>query len=32
LWDQDWKDTDDHLDADPKASRMVKNVLGIDED
>jgi hypothetical protein len=32
LWDQDWKDTDDHLDADPKASRMVKNLLGIDED
>jgi hypothetical protein len=32
LWDQDWKATDDHLDADPKAGRMVKSLLGIDED
>jgi hypothetical protein len=31
LWDEDWKDAT-HLDADPKASRAVKTLLGIDED
>ncbi len=32
LWDQDWKDSESLLDADPKAGRMVKSLLGIDED
>ena len=32
LWDEDWKDDESVLDADPKASRAVKKLLGIDED
>ena len=32
LWDQDWKDADNHLDADPQANRVVKKLLGIDAD
>jgi len=32
LWDEDWKDSESLLDADPKASRAVKKLLGIDED
>ncbi len=32
LWDEDWRDSESLLDADPKASRAVKEVLGIDED
>jgi hypothetical protein len=31
LWDEDWRDAT-HLDADPKASRAVKKLLGINED
>ncbi len=31
-WDVDWKDSESLLDADPKAGRMVKSLLGIDED
>jgi hypothetical protein len=31
LWDEDWKDVT-HLDVDPKASRAVKTLLGIDEE
>jgi hypothetical protein len=32
LWDEDWRDNESLLDADPKASRPVKKLLGIDED
>jgi hypothetical protein len=32
LWDEDWKDNEALLDVDPKASRAVKNLLGIDDD
>jgi hypothetical protein len=32
LWDEDWKDNDSLMDADPKASQAVKELLGIDED
>jgi hypothetical protein len=32
LWDEDWKDNESLLDADPKASQAVKKLLGIDED
>lgn len=32
LWDEDWKDSESLLDADPRASRAVKKMLGIDED
>jgi hypothetical protein len=32
LWDEDWKDAEHHLDADPAASRMIKDLLGIDPD
>lgn len=32
LWDEDWRDNESLLDADPKASRAVKKLLGIDED
>ena len=32
LWDEDWKDSESLLDADPRASRAVKAVLGIDRD
>ena len=32
LWDEDWRDSESLLDADPKASRAVKGLLGIDED
>ena len=32
LWDEDWKDSESLLDADPKASQAVKKLLGIDED
>ncbi len=31
LWDEDWRDSESLLDADPKASRAVKKLLGIDE-
>jgi hypothetical protein len=32
LWDEDWRADESLLDADPKASQAVKEVLGIDED
>jgi len=32
LWDEDWKDSESLLDVDPKASRALKKLLGIDED
>jgi hypothetical protein len=32
LWDEDWRDAENHLDADPQANRVVKKLLGIDED
>ncbi len=32
LWDEDWKDSESLLDADPKASRALKKLLGIEED
>lgn len=32
LWDDDWRDSESLLDADPKAGRAVKKLLGIDED
>ena len=32
LWDDDWKDTEDFLDADPETSRAMKKLLRIDED
>jgi hypothetical protein len=32
LWDEDWRDSESLLDADPKASQTVKKLLGIDED
>ena len=32
LWDEDWRDSESLLDADPRASREVKKMLGIDED
>jgi hypothetical protein len=28
LWDEDWKDNESLLDADPKASRAVKKLMG----
>jgi hypothetical protein len=31
LWDEDWKDNESLLDADPKASQAVKKLMGIDE-
>jgi hypothetical protein len=32
LWDDDWKDVEGHLDADPETSRAAKKALGIDGD
>ena len=32
LWDEDWRDSEGLLDADPKAGQAVKELLGIDED
>ncbi|MEI8371278.1 MAG: hypothetical protein WCJ35_00425 [Planctomycetota bacterium] len=32
LWDEDWKDSESLMDADPRAGRAVKELLGIDED
>jgi hypothetical protein len=32
LWDEDWRDSESLLDADPKAGGAVKELLGIDED
>jgi hypothetical protein len=32
LWDDDWRDSESLLDADPKASRAVKKLLGIDDE
>jgi hypothetical protein len=32
FWDEDWREADEHLDADPEASRAVKKLLGIDQD
>jgi hypothetical protein len=32
LWDEDWEDVEDHLDADPETSRAAKKSLGIDKD
>jgi len=32
LWDDDWKGEAVHLDADPKTSRAMKKLLGIDKD
>jgi len=32
LWDEDWKDSESLLDADPKSGRAVKEMLGIDDD
>ena len=32
LWDEDWRDSESLMDADPKAGRAVKELLGIDED
>jgi hypothetical protein len=32
LWDGDWKGEQVHLDADPKTSRTMKKLLGIDKD
>ncbi|MFC1596689.1 hypothetical protein ACFL5Q_01970 [Planctomycetota bacterium] len=32
LWDDDWKGEEVHLDADPKASRAMKKLFGIDKD
>ena len=32
FWDEDWRDDESLLDADPKASGAVKKLLGIDED
>jgi hypothetical protein len=32
LWDDDWRDSESLLDADPKASRAVKRLLGIDDE
>ena len=32
LWDEDWRDGESLLDADPKAGGAVKKFLGIDED
>ncbi len=32
VWDEDWKDSESLLDADPKAGRAVKELLGIDAD
>ena len=32
LWDEDWRDSESLLDVDPKASRAVKKLMGIDED
>ncbi len=31
LWDEDWRDSESLMDADPKAGRAVKELLGIDE-
>ena len=32
LWDDDWKGEEVHLDADPKTSRAMKKLFGINED
>jgi len=32
LWDEDWRDGESLLDADPKAGSAMKKLLGIDED
>ena len=32
LWDEDWKEADQHLDVDPAAGRVMKKLLGIDQD
>ncbi len=32
LWDEDWRDSESLMDADPKAGQAVKELLGIDED
>ena len=32
LWDEDWRNSESLLDADPKAGEAVKKLLGIDED
>jgi hypothetical protein len=32
LWDEDWRDDESLLDADPRAGRAVKELMGIDED
>ena len=32
LWDDDWKGEEVHLDADPKTSRALKKLFGIDKD
>jgi hypothetical protein len=32
LWDDDWKGEEVHLDADPKTSRAMKKLFGIDKD
>jgi len=32
LWDEDWMDSESLMDADPRAGRAVKELLGIDED
>jgi hypothetical protein len=32
LWDEDWKESEALLDADPKAGQAVKKLLGIDDD
>jgi hypothetical protein len=31
LWDEDWRDNESLLDADPKASQAVKKLMGIVE-
>jgi len=32
LWDEDWKEVEGHLDLDPKVSRGVKKLMGIEPD
>ena len=32
LWDEDWRDAEEHLDANPQANRVVKKLLGINKD
>ena len=32
LWDEDWRDSESLMDADPRASRAVKELMGIDEE